>query len=365
MNTVVQRILFAPASGPAGSGEYFRCLCLAQAMKRRLPGLDVHFLLHREARLEHGPDLTYHELQATPSLAGNEATETIRRLRPALGVFDCSGRVRHLAEVRSTGGRTVWISNRPSQRQRGFRPRRLRVLDLHLIMDSGNPMPRLGPLEKLLLAVFPRTQVEFINLIAPEPASIESSARLARLADCDYAVFAAGGGGWSHDNQPVPEILVDAAVRFHRASGMQAVVVMGPQYRGAVRRHDEVEIIGQVTPAQLAGILSGARLAAVGARNMLSAQALTAATPCVMTAVGGSDQPHRVADYSRRGLVIGSRLEAGTLADSALQLLRQPDLARQLVEAAQSGGFRNDRELAVDCLVDLLAETGDQPLPPS
>ena len=43
------RVLFVPVSGARGMGEYARALALATAAARRLPQLQVHFIVSREA----------------------------------------------------------------------------------------------------------------------------------------------------------------------------------------------------------------------------------------------------------------------------------------------------------------------------
>jgi hypothetical protein len=50
-------VLFAPVSGPVGSGEYYRCLNIARALHRRRPEQCHQFHLSPPAQLDHEPAL--------------------------------------------------------------------------------------------------------------------------------------------------------------------------------------------------------------------------------------------------------------------------------------------------------------------
>lgn len=343
MNQSSTKVLFAPVSGPDGTGEYYRCLIIARVIARLRPDLEIHFLLNREARVEREAAFAYHLIEATPSLAIDSVVAIIEKLQPDLAVFDCTGRIRHFRAVKAAGGRLVWISNRPRKRRRGFHPAVLRLIDMHLIADSGNPDPEVGRLEQWLLRRFGPVRVEFINSVAPEPdhVGVELPDMLADLHG-EYAVFASGGGGYQHQGRPVPEIFLEAAQRFGDATGMATVVVMGPQYRGTIDQDSRVHVVQALPTDQLGRLFAGARLAVIGAGYMISSHALTARLPVVMTAVGGRDQPDRVARYDRMGFGLAASLDIESLCRQALRLHHDPELARSLVRNAQTGGIRND-----------------------
>jgi hypothetical protein len=346
------RILFVPVSSPVGSGEYYRCLNIARAMQQRHPGLDLHFLLNRHAEVEREPSFTYHLLDATPSLAARPVEDIIRKLRPDLAVFDCTGRKRHFRAVKESGGRLAWISNRPHKRRRGFHPRVLRLIDLHLIGESSDPEPDLKLAERLLLKLFGPARVEFFGVVAPELDGDDH--QLPDELPERYAVFASGGGGYEHRGRPVPELFLDAARRFHEATHMPVVAVMGPQYRGGIHHDEQVQVIDNLPTSRLGRLLSGASLAVLGAGFMLSSQALVAQLPMVLTAVGGRDQPGRVRCYENRGMALTATLDAEQLSSQAVRLASDPELARSLVVNTRASGMRNDVVRCGELLLSLL-----------
>lgn len=315
-------ILFAPASGPGGSGEYYRCLALARAMIDDGPECQIGFLLHRQARVERDARFAYHQLSATPARAGTEVISWLRQHRPSLAVFDCTGRVAQFRAARQLGARVAWISNRPRKRAKGFRPRQMRWMDLHVIIDSVSAEPHLRRHERVLLHCFPNVKVELARAVVPQPDDAALAPWASSLPDTDaFALFVAGGGGYARAGRSVPELFLDAARRFRQASDRPAVLVLGPQYRGAVASDPEVSVIPALPTAALGALLARARVAVIGAGNMLSEQALAAGVPLVVTAAGGRDQPRRVRMLQRSGRARSAALEPAALCDAAVAML--------------------------------------------
>lgn len=355
MSAPAARFLFAPASGPRGSGEYYRCLALARAIAGQCPQAVVDFVLHREARVERDDRFGYHELSATPARAGDEVIGVIEQRRPAVAVFDCSGRVAQFRAAQQLGARIAWISNRPRKRRKGFRPRQLRWTDLQIIVDSVSPAPHLHRYERARLKRFSNVGVELVGAIVPEPDDAALSPELRRLADNEpFVLLVAGGGGYARGGRPVPEIFHDAAQRLRQASGLRAVVVMGPQYRGDIKSDPDVVVIPSLPTTALGALLARARLAVIGAGNMLSSQALAAGLPLVLTATGGRDQPRRIRKLKKRDDVSAARLDAEALCEAALAQLRE-DSSETQKEAGPSPG--DDTQRAAGRLLEL-ATTG-------
>ena len=347
-------VLFVPASGPTGSGEYYRCLALARALKRRSPDLEIAFVLNRSARVERDPAFACYDIGATPARAGSEVAALLEQIRPALAVFDCTGRVAHFRQVRRQGGQVVWVSNRPNKRRRGFSLRVLRWIGLHLMADQPPGAPRLSRRERLALRLAGSARVVSVGVIAPETEAPAGPAQDQGQGQGAYAVFVAGGGGYRHAGRPVPEIFLDAALAFRRRTGLAAKVVLGPQYTGSVTGHDEVEVIGSLPTLELSRLLAGAELAVVGAGYMLSSQALSVPTPAVVVAVGGSDQPERVKRLDRAGLAEAARLDSEDMAARAARLVEEDGRGHRQRLARESAGVSNAVGPAAEALLELI-----------
>jgi UDP:flavonoid glycosyltransferase YjiC (YdhE family) len=326
-------LAFAPASGPGGSGEAYRCLALARAVADRRPDAEIHVLLHREASVERDERFAYHALSDTPARAGDEVLDTLGPIRPDLVYFDCTGRVAQFRALKRAGARVAWGSDRPNKRLKGFRPRQMRCTDLHLVVDVSGGAPALKWYERGLMRLAPGCSVELVRGIVAEPDADALPDGLPPATP--YAVFVAGGGGYEVDGRPVPEILVDAAESLKARTGLEAVVVMGPQYRGGLREHDQVTIVDALPTRTLGALLANAAVTITGAGSMLSAQVLAAERPAVMFPAGGNDQAQRIQDLSAAGLVERADADAGSLTEAAAGLVESKEKQRAMA-AAQS-----------------------------
>lgn len=347
-------ILFVPASGASGCGEYYRCLTLARMLRRESPQTGIGFVLHRNADVELDRRFVYHRVSDTPARAVGEVAALLDELRPGLVVFDSSGRVRHMRQARRQGAAVTWISDRPGKRFKAFRPHHMRQLDLHLIVDTRTNR-RLKLHEKLLSLFSPRTRIRLVAGIVDLPLEkllTEKHEMLAR-ADRPYAVFVAGGGGYMHQGRPVPDILVDAAARLARHSGIESVVVTGPQYRGGITSHPEVKIIDSLPTAALGALLGNAHIAVTGAGTMLAAQVLSAPVPVVMVPAGGHDQPRRIRCFVRSGLVHSAPLEPDKIFEQAKNLLESRDARRAMVSRQRRHCLATATLKAADFLLQL------------
>lgn len=354
MTSPSSAILFVPASGPSGSGEYYRCLTLARMLRRKRPQAEIGFLLHRDAGVELDDRFDYHAVPDTPARAVGEVSALLEKLRPGLVVFDSSGRARHMCQARKQGAAVTWISDRPGKRFKAFRPHHMRQLDLHLIVDTSvNRRLRLH--EKLLSLFSPHTHIQLIGGIVDLPARklLSEKLELAAGSDRPYAVFVAGGGGYMCQGRPVPDILVDAAAQLARHSPVESIVVTGPQYRGSITSHPEVRIIDSLPTAALGALLGNAQIAVTGAGTMLAAQVLSASVPAVMVPAGGHDQPRRIRCFMRSGLVHSAPLRPDIIFERAKNLLESHETRQEMVRRQRRHYVSTATLKAVDCLLQL------------
>ncbi|MCC5867418.1 MAG: hypothetical protein JJU27_02810 [Gammaproteobacteria bacterium] len=348
--------MFVPASGPAGSGEYYRCLAIARALRRRRPDCVIHFACHRDAGVERDAGMVYHLLDDTPTRQTQPLTVLLAGIAPDLVVFDSAGRQRLHRAARQVARAIVWISDRPNKRRRGFRFRAMPNFDLHLIAAPGIRCPRLTLRERLKRRFAPHLAIRFFSGIAPEPACGDPSALLEPLglAPGGYLAFVAGGGGYRHGGRPVPEILVDAAAEARRRTGLKVVVVMGPQYQGTVRAHAEVTIVHHLATEALTALLASSRAAVIGAGSMMVTQALAAGVAVVLVPAGGDDQPARIRYMEAHGMALAAPMRVDAIVMAAARLAESAELRDQQAAAAQANGLRNDVDTVASALLELL-----------
>lgn len=336
------RILFVPVSGARGSGEYFRCLTIAQRVRERWPTVDIRFIVSREAGYAHEVPFPTVLVDRSPTYESAAVNRAIDELKPNVVIFDSAGRVAQLRHARTRGARTVYVSSRPRTRWKGFRLRRMLQLDQHWLAWPRVLDGALSAVERAKLWLTRSVSVVFLDCVFPLTDATRAAAYRRELGlDPDpYILFCAGGGGYEHQGRSAPEIFGLAAAEVARANGIRTVWVRGPNYTGALAPHPGLLELGALTGARMIDLLSGAHFAVTNGGSLLL-QALALKVPCIAAPVAG-DQDARIRACAARGLLIPARLEFRALATSALALAkdraRVAEMKTRLAELDLSNG---------------------------
>ena len=290
--------------------------------------------------------------------------EVLEGLRPDLVIFDNRGRTAQVRFAASLGARVIYIATQKHFLRRTLRPQRLwNIHELWVVQRRFRPGPsRLPVLQRACVALSPGLRFRNFDAILPEPCeqrAAELRAKL-KLDGMPYVVFAAGGGGYHHEGRPVAEVFGEAAMRAARDRGVRSVLVMGPLYHGQGYAAPGVTTIESLSPPEMIDLLNGAELVACGGGG-IAAQTLTLGRPCVVTPVGGPDQPERVARCGSAGLLEPSPLHAVSLTNRVVALHDDVDRRLAIAERIRSCGFTNGLPAAVQRFEVLLQERGFRP----
>jgi hypothetical protein len=339
------RLLFVPVSSPRGVGEYVRSLTIARAARARWPDVEIAFVVSSEAPYARDVPFVTHETPTSPTHHVTEVNEILTRFHPDVVIFDASGRVAQLAHAKRLGCVTVFVSQHRRKRGRGFRWRRMRLLDMHWIAQPSFVDGELGVLERMKLRLLGHPVVRFIGPVfpAPSPPAIE-------LPGKPYFFCCSGGGGNAVGGRNGAELFLEAAERISGESGLPGVVVMGPNYRGTAGGASGLLVLPQLKPAELAHVLAGALFALVGGGSLLG-QAVALGVPSAAAPVA-RDQPDRIAAYARAGLCLAA--DPRLLALTVLEQLDEPCRERLRVRL-QYAGVRNGLDEAIEQLAPIMA----------
>jgi hypothetical protein len=351
------RLLFVPVSGASGSGEYVRCLMLANAVRERWPGAVVHFLLSAAAPYAAATPFETTLFPGSPTLHDAAGRAAIRRFAPQVAVFDNAGRSGQLAAARAAGARVVYLSSRPRSRTKAFRLLRLRHLDELWIPYPEFTVGGLTPYESMKVRLLGRPRLRFLDYLLPRVPAATGAAMLTRFGvSPDRFVLVAAGGGSGHPGggERAPEIYAEVA----RTLGGQGHTVLVLGVEPPSGDHGTVRWAGRVAPADIAVLLAGARLAITnGGATLL--QSLACGRPTVAAPVA-ADQVARLAHCAARGGVVSVALEAQALVRAALLLLESPDELASLAARTRSLKLVNGLDTAVEAFARLLAPSADR-----
>ncbi|MCC7462560.1 MAG: hypothetical protein IT480_08885 [Gammaproteobacteria bacterium] len=348
------RILFVPASGPGGAGEYMRCRILADACARRWPDARIHFVLNRNASYAHDLPYPTQLLDATPAHATPAVIEALRRIAPDVVIFDSTGRARQLACAKALGAACVFVSSRPNARRKGLRLNRIRHLDYHWVVqapwasDASSAWERLkkrwyGGIRTLQIAtLFEHSERRRRRLLLHS----------LQIAPRRYLAFCPGGGGEFGRGPRAADVMLAAATVLAASSQRTCVLVLGPNYGQPPAAPAGVVIVERLANASLMDLLHDAELVVTGGGATLL-QTLALHKVCIAVPVAG-DQPERIRRSAERGLVEPVDLDAAAICRAVTSLLADRQRRAALVRALRACGVRNDVHAAVAALASLL-----------
>lgn len=347
--TAPPRVLFAPVSGPHGSGELMRSLIVARELVRTEPEIDIRFLVSRDAVFREAVEFPIIDCDASPTRSTHQVLPAIESFRPDVMVFDNSGRTVQLRAARSIGARLVFLSRAPRLRRKAFRFKWMRLLDEHWIVFPAFVTGGLTLMERLKLEVFPAYRVRRLDTVFQPSDAAKRAPFLSALGlgTTSYTVFVPGGRGDMHDRADPSELFVAAARAFVARTGEVAVVLTG--WKSVPSVDDaQLKLLPRLAPDEVQHVLAGAALVVSnGGTSMV--HALAHARPLVAVAVA-SDQRRRIRRAAEIGVAVHVEARAEAIATSAADLLADPARRTHMTERIASLGIANGVEEAVAAL---------------
>ncbi len=350
------RLLFVPASGAQGAGEYYRCVAIARAAQSRWPAAQIHFVVNAAAGYAKSAPFATTVVRGSPTYNTPAVNAAISGFEPDIVVFDSAGRLQQLRHARSAGAATVYISSRFKTRWKGFRLRRMHSLDQHWLAWPRLVGGELTRWERLKLRVVGRPEVLFLDPVHERPDAARARALRQELGigEAPYALFSAGGGGYQRTGVPAPEIFARAALEVKRASGLQAVWVKGPNYEGTAFDSADIVALGSLASEQMTDLLAGAQVAVISGGSLLL-QAIALRIPAVAAPVA-ADQPARIAASEGQSAAVSTALDARSLSNATLALLGDTARLARLQARLRELNLGNGAEQAADAITRLLAD---------
>jgi hypothetical protein len=361
MSAAAPSFLFVPVSGPGGAGEYYRSLAVARGLERRYRGCRIRFVLNRHAPYTASSPYGGPRLDDSPTRSNALVIACIRDERPDVVVFDSSGRLAQYAAARDAGAGVVYVSSRPKTRWKGFRWRRMRVIDQHWIAQPRQLGGAPGPYEKLKLGLMRRPQLVFLDALHDEvdPAAVAALQSRLGLERGKYVVACPGGGGDFGEGIDAVRIFFEAVQKLRSRLSIPVVAVLGERYAGSGR--EPLSDYGDANLASLPngtllGLVHDAAVACVNGGSLLL-QSMTQGVPLVAAPIAG-DQSERIRRSAALGCVRAATLESGALATAVEELLADPTARTRMQQCLARVGLRNGVEVAVDAVERLLQRQG-------
>lgn len=320
MSQSAPRILMIPVSGPSGLGEYMRSLIIAQALKARMPSLDIQFVLNRHAPVANSCPFPTHLLNQSATKEKAAVNALLSELKPDLVIFDCSGRASQARTAKRLGAKVVFVSQHQKKRNKGFALNRLVALDAHWITQFKFIDGDLTTLERLKLRLLNKPEPLFTGPVFAEPASILHG-EFAYLAGKQFSVWAAGGGGHQVQGRSATEEFYQAALQIATPE-QPALLVAGGNFQGELDSTATVQVVRAVPNQTLMTLLNQATLVVSGGGDMMG-QAIVLGRNIVAVPVA-KDQPDRVFACAAQGLITPATLAKTDIVAQCRKALDNP-----------------------------------------
>ncbi len=342
-------MLFVPVSGARGMGEYARALALATAAAQRLPGLQVHFVVSREAPYAAGTPFPTTLLPSSPTFHSVEVAEVIRTFRPTLVVFDNAGRTTQLQAAAQVGARVIYVSSRVRQRRKAFRPQWMRVIDEHWIAYPEFIAGSSGFFEKLLTSVMGRPRLRFLDAILPPSDAQLAQTVLSQFSarEGEYVLVVPGGGSDYERAKNAPQIIAEAARRL-ALRGYPTIVVGVSELTGDHANESlppQLRLSPRIPMAALGELIRRARVVVSNGGDTLL-QTLACNRACVAIPIAG-DQPHRIEKCVQASLALSATLDSDDVERVALGVLQDDELRQRLEHSTAQAGITNAMPVAL------------------
>jgi hypothetical protein len=301
-------------------------------------------------------------IDESPTRANAAVADYIVAERPDVVVFDSAGRVAQYRAARASGARVVYVSSRAKTRWKGFRWRRMRLLDQHWIAQPGFLGGRPTAWERFKLGMAGRPEICTLDVLH-EPVDGAAVRRLQLQLGLEvgqYVAVCPGGGGDFGHATDATQVFFEVAQRLARSGPLPVVAVLGE--RGAARAAALAPVAGlhvlaTLPNGQLVGLLRDAAVVAVNGGSLLL-QSMAQGVPIVAAPIAG-DQVGRIHRCAREGYVRKCSLEPEALAAACSGLLHDEPGRERL--RARLAGLRlgNGVDVAADAIARLLMRPGE------
>jgi len=345
-------ILFIPVSSPEGIGEYMRSLIIAKEICKQWPNADIHFIVSQQAPYANDCPFTTHTTPTSPTKHVKEVNQLIASIKPAITVFDASGRKSQLAAAKRSGSKVVFISQHKKKRSRGLKWGRLALTDKHWVVQPSFVLGDISVFEKLKLKLLNKTPPVNIGPVFTPVNKVEQVQILSQhqLEAGEYLLFNAGSGGHKIGEQLAADIYATTAERITQELGLKCVMVYGSNYPNKIDYDQAHLALDSLDNEQFIALVEAAKLVVISGGDSLL-QTIAMKKPCLTTPVS-KDQPPRICICANKGLAVAAATEAGEMVNKIKHSLENESLQHNLNNA----GCNNGLVVALQDIKSLLEE---------
>jgi len=356
MTILNPKILFIPVSSPEGIGEYMRSLIIAQAIIKQWPSADIHFILSEQTSYASSCPFTTHLTPTSPTKHTKQVNSIIARLSPNITIFDASGRKSQLAAAKRCGSSVIFISQHKKKRSRGLNWGRLKLTDIHWVVQPPFILGDITAIQKLKLKLLNKKAPSNIGpVFSPVNASVQKQLLTHyQLHENEYIIFNAGSGGHQVNGELAADVYARAAEAITQQLDVTCVMIYGDNYPNDIQSKNKHIAIKSLNHEEFIALVDAAKLVVISGGDSLL-QTISMKKPCLTSPVS-KDQPHRIAACVNNQLAIATETESNVMIERIKSLLDDDSLAK-LQSTLNHSSCSNGLDLALKDIKCLIEET--------
>lgn len=351
-------LLFIPVSSPEGIGEYMRSLIIANAVIKEHPSADIRFILSEQASYAKSCPFTTYLTPTSPTKHTKQVNDIIEKVTPDITIFDASGRKSQLAAAKACGSKVIFISQHKKKRSRGLKTGRLRLTDIHWVVQPNFVIGDITPFERFKIKLFNKREPVNIGPVF-SPVNQEIKEQLLNqhgLISNDYIIFNAGSGGHKIGEVLAADIYASTAEIITQELGIPCVMVYGDNYSTDMKSNTSYTAIKSLSNEQFIALVDAAKFVVISGGDALL-QTIAMKKPCLTTPVS-KDQPPRIAACADNKLVIATATDSKAMIESIKEALGSQSLLT-LQEALNNSHCNNGLAIALQDIKRLLEENNN------
>lgn len=321
-------ILFIPVSSPEGIGEYMRSLIIAQAVIKQWPEANINFILSEQASYAHSCPFKTYLTPTSPTKHIKQVNEVIANISPNITIFDASGRMSQLAAAKRCGSSVIFISQHKKKRSRGLRFGRLKLTDIHWVVQPSFAIGDISAIERLKLKLLKKkAPINIGPVFSPINSNIQKQLLTQyQLQTNEYIIFNAGSGGHKIGDELAADIYAQTAEIITQQLGITCVMVYGDNYPADIKNKTKHIAIKSLNNEEFIALVDAAKFVVISGGDSLL-QTIAMKKPCLTSPVS-KDQPSRIAACVENQLVIATNTQVNTMVESIKVSLEKESLIK-------------------------------------
>jgi len=342
---MINKILFAPVSAKKGSGEYQRCLLIANAISEQLNGnVEIKFIISEDATYVDDVPYSTEVLPSSVTFHPEQFKHIADQFSPDLVIFDDAGRVSSYRYAKKAGAKVALLGSRAKKWKRGVSLKVLLSVDIFIPILHIPDIFKLSFFEKFKLNCV-NTELFPVNALFNKPSFSNTDFPLPEK----YIFIFLTGGEFIFKDVNVKNLTLKIANEIKIATKITPVIIESDIPKAI--NIDGVIKLPSLKNDVFMSLIQGAEVCILGTGSVV-AQALSIEKNTVLIPTSKTGK-NCAKDYEALGVSSTVSLEPSVVGEKVSEVL-QKETSAKIIENIKKIQFSNDLDRLSKKLISLI-----------